>query len=123
MTKRCLAVVLVPLLLSGCSLDGDSDQSAAAPPFEKQVAPAPPSSPASGALEGDDAFALRFKLRPPRAGIVFDLATGDVLWRRRPLEPMPVASLTKVVTALVVTTMARPSELVRIHADALRYTG
>ena len=74
-------------------------------------------------LEGDDAFELRFTKRPPRAGLVFDVATGEVLWRRAPLERRPVASLTKVMTALVVTTRARPDERVRIHADALRYTG
>ena len=124
MTKRLLALLLVPLALSGCSLSDDSDAPASpSPAVEQQLPPASPSSPASVALEGDDAFQLRFKLRPPRAGIVFDLATGEVLWRRRPLERMPVASLTKVMTALVVTTNARPRELVRIHADALRYTG
>ena len=74
------------------------------------------------ALEGDDAFEMRFK-RPPRAGLVFDVATGDVLWRRRPLESRPVASLTKVMTALVVATTTRPREAVRIPAEALRYTG
>jgi D-alanyl-D-alanine carboxypeptidase (penicillin-binding protein 5/6) len=73
-------------------------------------------------LEGDDAFELRFK-RPPRAGLVFDVASGDVLWRRRPLDVRPVASLTKVMTALVVTTTTQPREPVRIRAAALRYTG
>ena len=66
---------------------------------------------------------MRFKLRPPRAGIVFDVESGEVLWRRRPLDPRPIASLTKVMTALVVATTTRPRDLVRIHADALRYTG
>jgi len=123
MSRRLLSLCLVPLVLGGCSLgDGGSDP-AASPADRQQLPPAPPSSPASVALEGDDAFDMRFRLRPPRAGIVFDLSTGDVLWRRRPLEPLPVASLTKVMTALVVTTMAQPRERVRIHADALRYTG
>ena len=122
MTRPLLALFLVPLALSGCSLGGDS-QPAASPAVRQQLPPAPPSSPASVALEGDDAFDIHFKLRPPRAGIVFDLATGDVLWRRRPLEPRPIASLTKLMTALVVVTSTRPHDLVRIHADALRYTG
>ena len=124
MNKKLLALLVVPLALGGCSLDdGDSDPvaSSAVPP--RELTPASPSSPASVALEGDDAFEMRFRLRPPRAGLVFDMGTGDVLWRRRPLEPLPVASLTKVMTALVVTTMARPRDRVRIHTDALRYTG
>jgi len=123
MSRALLALFVVPLALSGCSLGDDSADPAASPATTRQLPPAPPFSPASVALEGDDAFRLRFRPRPPRAGIVFDLATGDVLWRRRPLEPRPVASLTKVMTALVVTTMTRPRERVRIRADALRYTG
>lgn len=124
MSRRLLAALVSAVALGGCSLDSDSDPPpAAAPPFEEQLPPAPPSSPASVGLEGGDAFDLRFRLRRPRAGIVFDLSTGEVLWRRRPLERLPVASLTKVMTALVVTTMAGPDELVRIRADALRYTG
>ena len=108
--------------MSGCSIGGDGD-AAPASAVRSQLPPAPPSSPASVALEGDDAFEMRFKLRPPRAGIVFDVESGEVLWRRRPLEARPIASLTKVMTALVVTTTTRPRDLVRIHADALRYTG
>ena len=103
-------------------MGGDGD-AAPASAVRSQLPPAPPSSPASVALEGDDAFEMRFKLRPPRAGIVFDVESGEVLWRRRPLEARPIASLTKVMTALVVTTTTRPRDLVRIHADALRYTG
>ncbi len=121
MSRRLLPALLAALAVGGCSLDGGDD---AAPPsaVRSQLPPAPPSSPASVSLEGDDAFELRFR-RPPRAGLVFDVATGDVLWRRRPLEPLPVASLTKVMTALVVTTMTRPGDRVRIPAAALRYTG
>jgi D-alanyl-D-alanine carboxypeptidase (penicillin-binding protein 5/6) len=123
MTRGLFAALIVPLVLSGCSLGDDSGSTASPPAVSRQLAPAPPSSPASVALEGDDAFDVHFKLRPPRAGIVFDLASGDVLWRRRPLEHRAIASLTKVMTALVVATTTRPHDLVRIHADALRYTG
>lgn len=123
MSRPFLAAPLVAVALSGCSLGDDDSAPARSPAVERVLPPAPPSSPASVALEGEDAFRLRFQLRPPRAGIVFDVATGDVLWRRRPLEPRPVASLTKVMTALVVATATRPTDRVRIHADALRYTG
>lgn len=73
-------------------------------------------------LVGADAFALRLK-KPPRAALVFDMDTGRVLWRRRALDTEPIASLTKIMTALVVTEMARASEPVRITQAALDYSG
>jgi D-alanyl-D-alanine carboxypeptidase (penicillin-binding protein 5/6) len=48
-----------------------------------------------------DLVRVRFK-RPPRAGLLFDLDTGRVLWRRAPERRLPIASLTKMMTALVV---------------------
>jgi D-alanyl-D-alanine carboxypeptidase len=45
---------------------------------------------------------LRFK-QEPRSGLLFDLDTGRVLWRRDPTRVLPIASLTKMMTALVVT--------------------
>ncbi|HEV2075592.1 MAG TPA: serine hydrolase, partial [Thermoleophilaceae bacterium] len=38
---------------------------------------------------------------PPAAGLVFDLDTGEVLWSRDPHEQRPVASLTKIMTAVI----------------------
>jgi D-alanyl-D-alanine carboxypeptidase len=121
MSRPLLPALLAALAVGGCSVDGGDDP-APASAVRSQIPPAPPSSPASVSLEGDDAFEIRFE-RPPHAGLVFDVATGDVLWRRRPLEARPVASLTKVMTALVVTTMTQPRDPVQIRADALRYTG
>jgi D-alanyl-D-alanine carboxypeptidase len=121
MTRRLLAPCLAALALAGCSLGEDEPDPASA--LRSQLPPAPPSSPASVALEGDDAFDVRFRLRPPRAGVVFDVETGEVLWRRDPLGVRSIASLTKVMTALVVTTNARPRDRVRVPAAALRYTG
>src|SRR5688500_1859705 len=122
MSRTRPALLLCTLALGGCSI-GDESEPPPASAVRSQLPPAPPSSPASVALEGDDAFAVRFKLRPPRAGIVFDVKSGEVLWRRRPLGQRPIASLTKLMTALVVATTTRPRDRVRIHADALRYTG
>ena len=73
-------------------------------------------------LAGIDAFHLALR-KPPRAGLVFDLETGAVLWRRAPLRVLPMASLTKIMTALLVVERARPREPVRITAAALRYSG
>ena len=73
-------------------------------------------------LGGVDAFHVRLR-KPPRAGLVFDLDTGEVLWRRRPLRVLPMASLTKIMTALVVVEETRAAEAVRITPAALRYEG
>lgn len=73
-------------------------------------------------LSGVDTFRTRFRA-PPRAALLFDVDTGEVLWRRRPLQRLPIASLTKIMTALVVTRRARPRERVRISGSVLRYQG
>ncbi|HEX8101414.1 MAG TPA: D-alanyl-D-alanine carboxypeptidase family protein [Solirubrobacteraceae bacterium] len=69
-----------------------------------------------------DAVRVNFK-HPPRAGLLFDLDTGRVLWRRNPTKPLPIASLTKMMTALVVTDRVRPRTRVRITKQALNYRG
>jgi len=69
-----------------------------------------------------DPVRIDFK-RPPRAGLLFDVDTGRVLWRRRPTRRLPIASLTKMMTALVVTDRIREGGRVRVTAKALRYRG
>jgi D-alanyl-D-alanine carboxypeptidase len=39
--------------------------------------------------------------RPARAGLLFNLDTGQILWQRNPTRRMPIASLTKMMTALL----------------------
>jgi len=73
-------------------------------------------------LNGVDAFRLRMG-KPPRAALLFDVDTGDVLLRRHPLARLPIASLTKIMTALIVTERAGPGQRVRITRAALRYQG
>jgi serine-type D-Ala-D-Ala carboxypeptidase (penicillin-binding protein 5/6) len=65
---------------------------------------------------------VKLKL-PLKSGILFDVNTGRVLWERKPTEVVPIASLTKMMTALVVVAHARPSAKVLITRDALDYTG
>jgi D-alanyl-D-alanine carboxypeptidase (penicillin-binding protein 5/6) len=92
---------------------------AEAPDQAQSVATAPvPDVP----LDGVDAFHVDLR-RPPRAGLVFDVRTGEVLWRRRPLLRTPMASLTKIMTALLVVERTRPNDPVRITRAALRYSG
>ncbi len=105
---------------------GDAQALPAGVPAGPARAPTDPVLPeepsAAVRLDGVDAFSLRLR-RPPRAGLVFDLDSGEVLWRRSPLRVLPIASLTKIMTALVVTERTRPRDPVRIAAEALRYSG
>ena len=73
-------------------------------------------------LTGADSVQTKLR-KPPRAGLLFDVRSGAVLWRRRPLKVLPMASLTKIMTALLVIDRARPREPVRITPAALRYQG
>jgi D-alanyl-D-alanine carboxypeptidase len=61
--------------------------------------------------------------RPPRAGLLFDLDSGEVLWRRNPTRRLPIASLTKMMTALLVSDRTRAGDRARITREALNYTG
>ena len=56
--------------------------------------------------------------QPPAAGILFDVDTGEVLWARNPGEERPIASLTKMMTALLIAERHRPGERVMISAKA-----
>jgi D-alanyl-D-alanine carboxypeptidase (penicillin-binding protein 5/6) len=87
--------------------------------------PAPPQRPqptraeeAALSLGGRDEVAVEFE-DPPAAGLLFDLDSGDVLWRRHAHDERPVASLTKIMTALLVAEdLRRPRRQVEIGSDA-----
>jgi D-alanyl-D-alanine carboxypeptidase len=56
--------------------------------------------------------------RPPRAGLLFNLDTGQVLWQRNPTRRMPIASLTKMMTALLTVQSASSNALVLVTRRA-----
>jgi serine-type D-Ala-D-Ala carboxypeptidase (penicillin-binding protein 5/6) len=76
------------------------------------VRPAPPPTP------------VRIRLRPPpRAGLLFDVESGRVLWQLHPRRRLPIASLTKMLTALIIAERHRPGERAAITRRALAYRG
>ena len=134
-----MLALLAPLAAVGvavwAALGGGGGGTAAAPPVasaapgqqrSQQAEAEPVTEPEPGTaavdLGGVDAFALRFR-KPPRAGLVFDLDSGEVLWRRHAGRVLPMASLTKMMSALVVVERTGPRERVRIARAALRYRG
>jgi D-alanyl-D-alanine carboxypeptidase len=84
--------------------------------------PTPPGTPLAVDLARPDVFRMQFK-HPPRGALVFDVKTGRVLYRRDPLGVMPIASITKLMTALLTVEHTTPNEQALITPDALHYTG
>jgi serine-type D-Ala-D-Ala carboxypeptidase (penicillin-binding protein 5/6) len=120
------------MLAAGCGASSSGAPRAPAPrpgPGPLQIAngPVQPADPASRPLVlklagAGDRVRLAFK-RPPRSGLVFDLDTGHVLWRRLPDRVLPIASLTKMMTALLVVARERPGAKVMVTKEALAYHG
>jgi D-alanyl-D-alanine carboxypeptidase len=61
--------------------------------------------------------------KPPRAGLVFDLDSGEVLWRRNATRVLPMASVTKMMTALLVDERIPAGGMVRITKQAVSTGG
>jgi serine-type D-Ala-D-Ala carboxypeptidase (penicillin-binding protein 5/6) len=129
---RRLGVLVALFALAGCG----GSSGAGRDPSTKRTVPGPlqvANGPAQAAdpgsrpltLEVDataDSLIVPFK-KPPRSGLLFDLDTGEVLWRRLPDRILPIASLTKMMTALIVVQRSSPDDKVRVTKEALAYKG
>jgi D-alanyl-D-alanine carboxypeptidase (penicillin-binding protein 5/6) len=60
---------------------------------------------------------------PPRAGLLFNLSTGQVLWQRNPHIRLHIASLTKMMTALLTVTSAPADAPVLVTKEAVGQAG
>jgi D-alanyl-D-alanine carboxypeptidase len=125
------AVLLVVLLVAGCGSSEDhtptsKPDSGPREPLQAAngpVAASPATSPLTLALAGTvDPVQIQFG-KPPRAGLLFDLDTGQVLWRKDPTRVLPIASVTKMMTALVVADKIPPGSKVKVTKEALAYQG
>jgi D-alanyl-D-alanine carboxypeptidase (penicillin-binding protein 5/6) len=61
--------------------------------------------------------------RPPRAGLLFNLTTGQVLWQHNAYVRLPIASITKIMTALLTVESAPPDAPVLITKQAIDMPG
>jgi D-alanyl-D-alanine carboxypeptidase len=144
--RRAPLVIALLLVLAGGAAayaltarhGGDGDPGSATPAPATPAAPGPVAagtgtaplagggtapSPLAVRLEDSrDTVRLRFK-KPPKAGLLFDVDTGKVLWRHHPTRVLPIASLTKMMTALVVADRVKAGGKVLITKEALRYRG
>lgn len=85
-------------------------------------AEAGPKPPPGIRLGEEQRVRIKFK-KPPRAGLLFDVDSGEVLWSRKPLARVPIASLTKVMTALIVVDRVSPRAKTRISKAATKFRG
>ena len=69
-----------------------------------------------------DTLRVRFRT-PPRAGLLFDLDSGRVLWQRNATLRLPIASLTKMMTALLAVEADAPRTPVMVTRQALAANG
>jgi serine-type D-Ala-D-Ala carboxypeptidase (penicillin-binding protein 5/6) len=127
--RRSALALLVAVGLAGCGSAASAGGGRAGPTESAEQVANGPVAPGPGPLplavklaDGRDPVVVPFH-RPPRSGLLFDLDTGRVLWRRDPERVLPIASLTKMMTALVVAAHAKPTAHVRITREALRYQG
>jgi D-alanyl-D-alanine carboxypeptidase len=60
---------------------------------------------------------------PPRAGLLFDLDTGRVLWSLNATRVLPIASLAKMMTALLVVRQDSPDAPVLVTRNAVNAAG
>jgi D-alanyl-D-alanine carboxypeptidase len=131
-----LLLVLVPVAVAAAWLFDGKDGSTVRPPAAAIHQPLiagtstrPPAKPQAGTPPpGISLFGGRPPLRvrfhnPPRAGLVFDLDSGQVLWAHSPLQRLPMASLTKLMTAVIVVERTQPGERARVTREALGYSG
>lgn len=76
-----------------------------------------------GRIPSPDAVVSANLRKPPRSGLLVDASSGRVLWRHEPERRLPIASVTKMMTALLVAERTRPRDPVAITPEALAYTG
>jgi D-alanyl-D-alanine carboxypeptidase len=129
-TGRALAVLLLAaatlLALMAARLQGPATIALNRPAVPTHVKPAPvtPQRGSYGVAPAPAGEQVALKLvLPLRSGLLFDVNTGQVLWQKNPSRPLPIASLTKMMTALLVAAEAKPGDRVLITRDALHYTG
>lgn len=132
---RALLIAVLALVLAGCGGEvravGDPAVGAASTVVQAQADGSPAVQAANGPLSptappeplavklDDVSDPVVFKPgKQPRAGLLFDLDTGEVLWRKDPLRRLPIASVTKTMTAIIVARRVPEGSTVRITNEA-----
>ncbi|MGZ4185066.1 MAG: D-alanyl-D-alanine carboxypeptidase family protein [Solirubrobacteraceae bacterium] len=111
------------LVLMSSRASGPADVHAATNPVGPRAAPRPPPRTEYGIKLAPAQEQVRLNPKHLRSGLLFDVRTGAVLWERAPGRELPIASLTKMMTALVAVAHSKPGDRVLITREATRFTG
>jgi D-alanyl-D-alanine carboxypeptidase (penicillin-binding protein 5/6) len=117
-----LALVLLLGLMPGAAAGPSSTLAPAVPRQVHVKATIRPPSYGWTLAPRSQRVSVKLKL-PLTSGLLFNVRTGAILWERQPDRVLPIASLTKMMTALLVLARARPSDGVRITPQAVHFTG
>ncbi|HEX4484058.1 MAG TPA: hypothetical protein VH081_09750 [Solirubrobacteraceae bacterium] len=130
-----IAAVVAVVVLAKPAAHGGSTTPAATVQRARAKAPPVPKLSASGlplgkpplVLKGigqpaHDAVQIAFH-HPPRAGILFNVATGQVLWQHDPDTRLRIASITKMMTALLTVQSQPPDARVLVTKAAVQAAG
>ncbi len=125
-SRRCrrtlpvLALAAVATILTACGSTGTAagPRVGAARPRSAPAAPAAPPAEPAGPRR-----AMRRFHKQPSAGILVEIDSHRVLWALHPTKVLPIASLTKMMTALLVVRRAHAGARVAITREALAYRG
>lgn len=135
--KRAVLVLLALAIVGGLGVmvaragtDDEPPRAAAVAAAGADETPAPaPGQTALGPLaltvdlaDKTDRVKLRFG-KTPRGGLLVNLDTGEVLWRHNAERTRPIASLTKMMTALVAVDELKATDKAKITKDVLAYSG
>jgi serine-type D-Ala-D-Ala carboxypeptidase (penicillin-binding protein 5/6) len=126
---RLLGFVVVAVVACLVALLVFMAQGASGPPVSKArhqpraaVAPAP--------VRGDYGIALARRqvpvqlALPLKSGLLFDVPTGQVMWERAPQAVLPIASVTKMMTAIVVVAAhVPPTAKALITPQVIHFSG
>lgn len=136
------ALLLAVIAVAGAALGGGGAETQAVAPGAGGLGGTPPAAavatgqPANGPLEtppggglvnletdaADDAVDYDSR-KPPKAGLLINLDSGEVLWRHKADDVRPIASLTKIMTALVAAQRLEPTDDAKITDEVLAYSG
>ena len=111
------------LVLMSSRASGPTNVQATTNPSAPRAAHRPPPHTDYGIKLAPAREQVRLNPKHLRSGLLFDVRTGAVLWERAPGRVLPIASLTKMMTALVTVAHSKPSDRVMITREATRFTG